>query len=113
MEEKRALKDRVAVVGVGHTAYGNFPEIDEYGLGARAFRRALEDCGLEKEKVDGLLVCRIPFYLRMGEVLGLNPRWTQQMPGHGRMSAMAIIEAVLALTAGAADYIALIYGNIG
>jgi acetyl-CoA acetyltransferase len=113
MEEKRALKDRVAVVGVGNTAYGNFPEIDEYGLGARAFRRALEDCGLEKEKVDGLLVCRIPFYLRMGEVLGLNPRWTQQMPGHGRMSAMAIIEAVLALTAGAADYIALIYGNIG
>jgi len=109
----RELKDKVAVVGVGNTAYGNFPEIDEYGLGARAFRRAVEDCWLDKDRVDGLLVCRIPFYLRMGEILGLRPRWTQQMPGHGRMSGMAIAEAAMALAAGAADYVALIYGNIG
>jgi acetyl-CoA acetyltransferase len=113
MEDLTSLKDRVAIVGVGNTAYGNFPEIDEYGLGARAFRRALEDCGLAKSKVDGLLVCRIPSYVRMGEVLGLNPRWTQQMPGHGRMSGMAIVEAALALASGAATHIALIYGNIG
>jgi acetyl-CoA acetyltransferase len=113
MSDLKALKNKVAVVGVGNTAYGNFPEIDDYGLGARAFRRALEDCGLEKSKIDGLLVCRIPFYVRMGEVLGLNPRWTQQMPGHGRMSGMAIVEAALALTSGAAEYVALIYGNIG
>jgi hypothetical protein len=33
-----ALKDRIAIVGVGNTPYGNFPEIDDYGLGARAFR---------------------------------------------------------------------------
>ena len=30
------LKDRIAIVGVGNTAYGNFPDIDDYGLGARA-----------------------------------------------------------------------------
>src|SRR5690348_7472087 len=113
MSDLKALRNKVAVVGVGNTAYGNFPEIDEYGLGARAFRRALEDCGLEKDKIDGMLVCRIPSYVRMGEVLGLNPRWTQQMPGHGRMSGMAIVEAALTLASGAAEYIALIYGNIG
>jgi acetyl-CoA acetyltransferase len=113
MPDLRALKDRIAVVGVGNTKYGNFPEIDDYGLGASAFRSALEDSGLEKSQIDGLLVCRIPYYARMGEVLGISPRWTITLPGHGRMSAMAIIEAMAALHAGLANYVALIYANIG
>jgi acetyl-CoA acetyltransferase len=107
------LKDRVAIVGVGNTSYGNFPEIDDYGLGARAFRSALEDCGLPKAKIDGLGVCRIPYYLRMGEILGVDPTWTMQFPGHGRMAGMAIVEAAMALVTGAATYVALIYGNVG
>jgi acetyl-CoA acetyltransferase len=113
MADFRALKDKIAVVGVGNTAYGRFPEIDDYGLGAEAFRRAVEDCGIEKNRVDGLLVCRVPYYARMGEILGLNPRWTVSLPGHGRMAAMALIEAAAALEAGLCDYAALIYTNIG
>ena len=113
MDSLKKLKDRIAIVGVGNTAYGNFPDIDDYGLGARAFRNAIEDCGLEKSKIDGLITCRIPYYARMGEILGLNPRWTVQLPPHGRMSGMAIIEAAAALDAGLCDYAALIYANIG
>jgi len=101
------------VVGVGNSAYGSFPEVDEYGLGAVAFAKAIADCGLDKNRIDGLLTCRVPYYARMGEVLGLNPRWTMTMPGHGRMSGMAVIEAVIALVTGQADYVALIYTNIG
>jgi acetyl-CoA acetyltransferase len=76
VEASNQLRDRAAVVGVGATAYGNFPETDEYGLAANAFRAAIADCGLEKDHIDGLLVCRIASYFRMGEVLGLDPRWT-------------------------------------
>ena len=97
MSNDIALRDRVAVVGVGTTAYGSFPETDEYGLAATAFGRALDDCGLAKDRVDGMLVCRIPDYERMGDVLGLDPRWTLTLPGHGRMSGIGIVEAVLAL----------------
>lgn len=113
MSELHALKNKIAVVGVGHTAYGDFPLISDYGLGAQAFKSAISDCGLEKNEIDGLLVCRVPSYARMGEVLGLNPRWTMTLPGHGRMSGMSIIEAMLALETGAAKYVALIYTNIG
>lgn len=113
MDGISALRDRVAVVGVGTTAYGNFPDTDEYGLAAEAFANAIADCGLDKDKVDGLLTCRIPSYYRMGEVLGLDPRWTLTLPGHGRMSGIGIIEATLALTTGQADYVALLYANIG
>lgn len=107
------LSDRVAVVGVATTAYGNFPDTDEYGLAAQAFRGALDDCGLDKGSIDGLLTCRIPSYSRMGEVLGLDPRWTVTMPAHGRMSGMGIIEATTALATGQANYVALLYANIG
>ena len=65
MADFRALKDKMAIVGVGNTRYGNFPETDDYGLGADAFRAALDDCGLAKDKIDGLLVCRIPYYARL------------------------------------------------
>ena len=64
------LKDRIAIVGVGNTAYGNFPDIDDYGLGARAFRSAIEDCGLDKDKIDGLLTCRVPYTRAWVKFLG-------------------------------------------
>ena len=113
MDDTRSLSDKVAVIGVGTTAYGSFPDTDEYGLAARAFRTAIADCGIGKNEIDGLLVCRIPYYARMGEVLGIDPRWTLTMPPHGRMSGMGIIEATLALAAGQAKYVALLYANIG
>ena len=109
----QSLSNQVAVVGVGNTAYGNFPHTDEYGLAATAFRNAIADCGLDKNEVDGLLVCRIPYYARMGEVLGINPHWTMTLPPHGRMSGMGIIEATMALATGQAKYVALMYANIG
>src|SRR3978361_1401482 len=109
MPEFNNLRDRAAVVGVGTTAYGAFPETDEYGLAAEAFRNALADCGLDKGKIDGLVTCRIPSYARMGEVLGLDPRWTITMPGHGRMSGMGIIEAAAAITSSQCAYGALRY----
>ena len=112
-QELARLSNRTAVIGVGNTAYGSFPETDEYGLAAQAFCHAVADCGIDKNAIDGLLVCRIPYYGRMGEVLGLDPRWSLTLPGHGRMSGLGIIEAATALAVGHAKYVALLYANIG
>ena len=108
-----ALKDKIAVVGVGTTAYGSFPQQSDYGLAAQAFKAALDDCGLPKSSIDGLVCVRLPYYARMGAVLGIDPRWTVQLPPHGRMSGMSIIEAMMALSSGAATHVALLYANIG
>jgi acetyl-CoA acetyltransferase len=113
MNDFHALKNKIAVVGVGNTKYGDFPETSDYGLGAQAFKAAIADCGLDKDRIDGLVCCRVPYYARMGEVLGLDPSWTISLPGHGRMSGMSIVEAMMALETGAAKYVALIYTNIG
>jgi len=113
MNDYKDLRNKVAVIGVGNTAYGSFPETDDYGLASEAFSRAIEDCGLDKNQIDGLLTCRLPSYVRMGEILGLDPHWTMVLPGHGRMSGMSVIEATMALVTGQAKYVALIYANIG
>jgi len=108
-----ALRNKVAIVGIGTTAYGSFPQQSDYGLAAEAFKSALDDCGLDKNQIDGMVCCRIPYYARMGAVLGIDPTWTVQLPAHGRMSGMSIIEAMMALECGAATHVALLYANIG
>lgn len=108
-----ALKKKIAVVGVGTTEYGNFPDQSDYSLAALAFKNALDDSGLEKHQIDGMVCCRVPYYVRMGAILGINPKWTVQLPPHGRMSGMSIIEAMMALECGAATHVALLYANVG
>ena len=112
-DELWSLRDEICIVGVGNTRYGNFPETDAWGLAVEAFRNALQDCGLEKRQIDGLVVNRVPSYARMGEILGLNPSWSLQLQAQGRMCGASIVEAALALKAGLCKYVALLYGNNG
>ena len=75
------LKNKIAVIGVGNTKYGNFPEIDDYGLAAHAFRNAVNDCGIDKNKIDGILVSRIPYYGAHGGGAGDQPALDDYVAG--------------------------------
>src|SRR5688572_987604 len=94
---------KIAVVGVATTDYGNFPETNALGLGASAFRMALEDSGLKKEEIDGLILCRMPDYDGTASFLGLEPRFGPPLPGAGRSITNAIEVASMALASGAAN----------
>jgi acetyl-CoA acetyltransferase len=113
------LRDRTAIVGVGTTAFGALyrnldPERTAYELAAEAFRNALDDAGLKKEDVDGIVGARVPSYARMADVLGLrHPRIVNTYEGSGRMSGVALQTAVMAITTGQANVVACIYGNNG
>ncbi|MGB6560197.1 MAG: thiolase family protein, partial [Pseudolabrys sp.] len=80
----------VAVVGVGHTRYGNLPEYDAYDLGVLALKQAIADAGLKFTDIDGLIVNRIPDYQRFCEIAGLNPAYVSITPGQGRFSGICI-----------------------
>ncbi len=107
------IRDKVAVVGVGNGAYGNFPEYDDYAQMAIAFKQALDDAGLKKEQIDGLITHRLPLYTRAAEVLGINPDYVVPLLRHGRMCGVGVQNAVIALACGQAKYVALVYGNNG
>lgn len=108
-----ALRNKVAVAGVGNTEYGRLPDKDPYDLGAAALLDALADCGLKVADIDGLIVNRIPDYQKFAEMVGLAPRFACSTPGQGRMSGVSIEIAASAIAAGLADTIALVYGNNG
>lgn len=103
----------VAIVGVGNTRFGSFPDTDALGLGIEALANALDDCGLGFSDIDGLVTNRAGSYQRIGEALGINPRWSLQLEVSGRMSGASIVEAALAVSRGLAGCVALVYGNDG
>jgi len=108
----------VAIVGVGQTDFGALyankdAQRDENGLGAEALRLALEDAGLRKSDLDGLLTARVR-YDRMANVAGMrNPRVVNGLEGSGRMSGVAVQHAAALIRTGQADVVACVYGNNG
>jgi acetyl-CoA acetyltransferase len=104
------MRDRVAIVGVGETDYAadyragrtggaEAAPLDSYGLGIKAFQRALADSGLEKREIDGLGVSQLNVE-RVRELIGVAPDWT----GGG------LEDAVAAICAGQCTTVALVYG---
>lgn len=103
-----------AVIGVGHSDWvGDWQRIragerpdDCYGYGATAFRNALADAGISRDKIDGLIAGPTTAYERLGEILKLNVRWGDQAD-----AVLSVIQACSAIESGLANVVALVYGN--
>jgi acetyl-CoA acetyltransferase len=110
----RAFAASAAVVGVGETDYpaayiaarAGKKGLDSYGLAATALKAALNDAGIGKDEIDGLVVGPSLAIERTGEVMGIEPRWSAQAD-----AVNAVMQAAMAIHAGFADCVALVYGN--
>jgi len=115
----RDIRDKTAIAGVGNTPFGALykkrdPRRNAYTLGLEAFENALEDSGLHKEDIDGVIMSRIPSYSKMCVMAGIkNPRLTNVLEAEGRMSGIALQYAAMAVYTGMANVVACIYGNDG
>jgi acetyl-CoA acetyltransferase len=111
LQRLKAISNSIAVVGVGETDYAaDYPAsragtavTDHYGFGVRAFKAALNDAGLRREDIDGLIACSVPLG-RMVEVLGLEPRFSASSFD----PATALMTAADAIRNGLAECIALV-----
>jgi acetyl-CoA acetyltransferase len=112
------LHNKIAIVGVGASKQGKLPGSTPTGLATDAFKAALDDSGLEKSQVDGLLThpgTTSPEgalnYLRLGEELGIDPRYTGSMSMGGNTGGALIQMGAMAIDAGMADYVACVFGD--
>ena len=84
-------------------------------LAIAAAKAALDDCGLKKDDIDGLFVQpsygRQGDYLKVGLMLGLNPKVGGAVEASGATGCYMIQHAALLLNAGMANYILLVYGT--
>src|SRR5215216_4850404 len=113
LQRLRALAGQTAIVGVGASPQGTFPNSDPYTLAIQAFRAALADCGLGKRDIDGLIVQgpgNVSF-VRMGEMLGINPVVGANFDIGGLATGPLIQYAAMLLYTGMCRTVALVYGN--
>ncbi|MBG9387392.1 thiolase family protein [Caenimonas aquaedulcis] len=113
-----SLRDHCAIVGVGASPQGKVPGSTAVSLAVEAFKRALDDSGLRKDQIDGLLSLggqtspEGPLnYLRLGETMGIDPRFTGSMYMGGATAGALIQQAVMAINAGLATHVACLFGD--
>lgn len=107
------MKRVAGVVGVGHTDWrddwvrtrnGEKPT-NSFGYAIRAFKRALNDAGLQRNDIDGLIAGPHTGCERMSELLGLDPRWNDNGD-----AAISVIKACMAIQSGLASVVAIVFG---
>ena len=110
----------VAVVGVGDVNYGKLyqePDLpcprDPYAMAAEAFKNALDDSGLKRDEIDGVICVRdVKKYEYFCYKVGIKqPRLVNVLESSGRMSGVALQYAAMAIHAGMAKNVLVIYAN--
>lgn len=112
--------DRIpCIVGIGTTPFGELhrtpdPERSAYELAADAFFSALHDAGLRKADIDGVVVGRLPSYLKFCADVGLvDTGYVNFQAGGGFQSGLALADAAMLVQSGIAEVVACVYGNNG
>jgi acetyl-CoA acetyltransferase len=109
------LRDRYVIAGVGTSRLGRVPGVSAIGLITEAMRNCVEDAGIDKDEIDGV-ICRGPddvygFHQRVAERLGLNVGFSTTMDNGGASQIMSVALAVMAVDAGLCNVVLCGYGR--
>lgn len=109
---------KAAISGVGASRQGKLPGETPLSLATEALRNALDDSGIDKAEIDGLLT--MPgttspegpkHYLALGEHLGIDPAFTGSMSMGGATAGALVQQAAMAVATGMASVVACVFGD--
>jgi acetyl-CoA acetyltransferase len=104
-----SLRGKVAIVGAADTEVGKLPHIGPTALCIDAARRALDDAGISKDQVDGLVTCNSmvePYMYHaevMAEYLQIFPRYCISANAGGGTTFSTIQHAATAIVTGVCE----------
>src|SRR2546428_6863701 len=107
MGDPTRLRDRYAIAGIGLSRFGKLPGTSTMGFTLEAAKRAIEDCGVARDAIDGVLAL-MPAVMgeqhgwasRVAAFLGLTPSFCSTMDMGGATAIGMIQTAVMAIEAG-------------
>ncbi len=111
------LRGKYAIVGVGQSKLGQVPGVGPTELLAQAMKAAIEDAGLSKNDVDGI-ISRGPddvycHHQEMGQILGIDANFSTSMDNGGASQILSVILATMAIDAGLCHTAVCGYGRDG
>jgi acetyl-CoA acetyltransferase len=104
-----SLRGKVAIVGAADTEVGKIPHLGPTALCIDAARRALDDAGISKDQVDGLVTCNSmvePYMYHaevMAEYLQIFPRYCISANAGGGTTFSTIQHAATAIATGVCE----------
>ncbi len=105
-----SLRGKAAIVGIGELPTQRIsPGRSMYGLCAEAARLAIEDAGLRKEDIDGLVTSEAPS--GMADYLGIRPVFSTGVSMQGASGATSVTVASAAIAAGLCNYALIVIGR--
>jgi acetyl-CoA acetyltransferase len=118
MSDPARLRDRHAVAGIGLSRFGKVPGVSAMGFCLEAAKRAIDDCGIARDDVDGVL-CLMPAQMgeqhgwasRVAALLGITPRYCATMDMGGATPIGMMQTAVMAIEAGFANAVLCTFGT--
>ena len=107
------MNRRVAIAGVGLADTGAVGSATPYALIAQAAQRAMGECGLSPQAIDGLASTGLGTMapIDVAEYLGLAPRWIDSTTVGGASWEVMAAHATEAISAGHADVVLVTYGS--
>jgi acetyl-CoA acetyltransferase len=112
-----SLKNKVAIVGAADTEVGVVPNLSATQLYVKAATLALQDAGITKDQVDGLITCVSfvePYMYHsemIAEYLQIFPRYCMTAPSGGGTTIAMIHHAASAIVTGMCDTILMTMGD--
>ena len=105
--EPARLRDRYAIAGIGLSRFGKVPGTSAMGFCLEAAKRAIDDCGVERDAIDGVLAL-MPASMgeqhgwasRVAAFLGITPTYCSTMDMGGATAIGMMQTAVMAIEAG-------------
>ena len=93
------LRYKTAIVGASETTLlGEIPHQSEFQLHVDASLNAINDCGIERDQIDGIATTMNPAAL--GHYLGIKPNWVDNTQVGGTSFLMHVRHAAAAIVAG-------------
>ena len=106
------LRGKAAIVGIGEVpTRRSYPGRTTYGLSAEAARMAIQDAGLGKEDINGLVTDGTSPPAGMAEYIGIRPTFATGVHMQGASGATATAVAAAAINAGLCDTVLVVMGS--
>ncbi len=105
------MRDKTAIVGVGSSVFSRKPLRSNLLLAADAFKMALDDAGMSRDEIDGVInVLGQPSGIDIDDLvngLGIESSFTTQTWTHSRLMATAVQHAAMAVASGMTKTVAV------